>query len=110
MKMRKAQKYEIRQTKDIYIRHAQELITKEVSRLQHLVKEQFLIFCETEEAQKKKSFKQQAEISSLAQLLGKAEQQISEMKTYIATLNKNLVKESYVIQKIETDPKLAAKN
>jgi hypothetical protein len=61
-KMRKAQKTEIDIVKTNYEKSATYLVNQEFSRLQKLVKEEFLRFAEREEAQRQYSMRQQIEI------------------------------------------------
>ena len=51
-KMRKAHQYELRQVKREYLKTAEEMVTKEVARVQAIVKDEFLRFAECQELQK----------------------------------------------------------
>ena len=99
-KMRQAQKIEIRIVKQKYIEKAKQMVEQEFKRLQLLVQTEFLNFADREEQQRLYSCKQQAEIERLTRLLTKSELVKQEIESYIATLNKNLIKESHKIQMI----------
>jgi sarcosine oxidase delta subunit len=71
--MKRAHNYELRQVKREYLKVAEDTVTKEIARIQTIVKDEFLRFAECQDRQKDHSADQQKTIADLTRRLTEAE-------------------------------------